>query len=460
MTVEEGFYRIQSNAGKNYYIIPTDQAQYYNSDASTPFLRTRQVTTDNSIWEVISAGDGNYYLRHYVDGKYVVLNATGATGNHQKAVHLESNPDLNQNTSKFRFEKPNTTYRILGPCVDEQDELIGALFGGSNMADQTGDVSLSVECGAGFFHALYGGCNRANITGNVTLNVWGGTFDNVFGGFKGVPVGDSEFPEGVAANITGNVTLNLCGGTITNAFGGSDQNGNISGQITVNVIDSENACPLDVTNVYGGGNLTPYSPSNSSLASPAVNVMHIAQSPGIRGDVYGGGLGSSAAVNSHLVVTIGYDASMSALIPDNYPEPKPAGFLRAFISGNVYGRGSLAPVNGSTSVLVQTDNTTVCSCLFGGGSQAGVTGPSLLQMVGGSVTTAVYGGCNTSGTISNGTSVLMSGGTTATVFGGGLGAGTVVDKGSAAFGATVTGNVFGGGNAGLVNGGTHVTIQP
>jgi hypothetical protein len=50
----------------------------------------------------------------------------------------------------------------------------------------------------------------------------------------------------------------------------------------------------------------------------------------------------------------------------------------------------------------------------------------------------------------------------------GLGAGTVVDKGSAAFGATVTlsgnatvtGNVFGGGNAGLVNGGTRVTIQP
>ena len=303
------------------------------------------------------------------------------------------------NTSGTITGTKSLTIDQTGPCASEQDEFIGALFGGGNLADLTGNVVLDVRCGTGDIKELYGGCNLANITGNVTLNMWGGTVENVYGGSKGRAASD---PLGAkAANIDGDVTLNLMGGTIENAFGGSNINGNITGQITVNVLDAESAtCPLVVTNVFGGGNLTAYSPSNTTLTSPKVNVVHVKKDNSVRGSVFGGGLGRTATVTAYPVVTIGAAA----------PSPLPAGYVApgsnyplATVDSNVYGGGSEASVVGNPTVNIVRADATVGGNVFGAGkgvettnsddqTVALVKGNTSVNMTAGTVKGNVYGG--------------------------------------------------------------------
>ncbi len=210
------------------------------------------------------------------------------------------------------------------------DLVINNSFGGANAAVITGDVETTLICSSDpnsnfSIGSFYGGSNMADIKGNVTLNVYGGTYTNVFGGSRG----ESDSPANIIDNpntpeTEGNVTLNLYGGNITNAFGGSDVNGNITGKITVNVLDYQsNTCPLSITNIYGAGNLTAYTPNKVSdkvISSPEVNVIHMKEGSSITGNVYGGGKGDpghNALVTANPIVNIGYDAdntSMSSLV--------------------------------------------------------------------------------------------------------------------------------------------------
>ena len=308
------------------------------------------------------------------------------------------------NTSGTITGTKSLTIDQTGPCASEQDEFIGALFGGGNLADLTGNVVLDVRCGTGDIKELYGGCNLADITGNVTLNMWGGTVENVYGGSKGRAASD---PLGAkAANIDGDVTLNLMGGTIENAFGGSNINGNITGQITVNVLDAENAtCPLVVTNIYGGGNLTAYNPTALSepKESPKVNVVHVKEGNSVSGDVFGGGLGRTATVTANPLVTIGADAP--ATLPTGLSLPAVAN-RHATVAHNVYGGGSLADVIGNTEVNIKANGhvggtlpSQTNGFVFGGGKgdmnnpqYANVKGNTHVVMDGGYVHNTLFGG--------------------------------------------------------------------
>ena len=304
------------------------------------------------------------------------------------------------NTSGTISGAKSLTIDQTGPCASEQNgEFIGALFGGGNLADLEGDVVLDVRCGTGDIKELYGGCNLANITGDVTLNMWGGTVENVYGGSKGRAASDPLGEK--AADITGNVTLNLMGGTITNAFGGSNINGNITNLITVNVLDAESAtCPLVVTNIYGGGNLTAYSPSSATLASPKVNVVHVKEGSSVSGDVFGGGLGRTATVTANPLVTIGADAP--ATLPTGLSLPAVAN-RHATVGHNVYGGGSLASVVGNPIVNISRADATVDSNVFGAGkgvtttasgdqTVALVKGNTTVNMTTGTVKGNIYGG--------------------------------------------------------------------
>ena len=337
------------------------------------------------------------------------------------------------------------------------DEEVTDFFGGANQVDITGNVTTTIECGAGTFTNVYGGSNQANITGDVVLNVKGGTMENVYGGSKGT--------NSVAADITGNVTLNLYGGTISqNAFGGSNVNGNITGNITVNVLDHEGTCALDVNNIYGGGNVTPYAPTNASATSPTINVMHIKQLDGIRGNVYGGGKGETAVVTAQPRVNIGYVAAMSSLPTVEYPAGIDRTTYVAKVTGSVFGGGNAAAVNGSPVVTLDRINSQVGD-LYGGGSAAGIDGSTTVNMNNGRVTDGIYGGCNTSGTVTGNSTVNLLGGTTGTashsarIFGGGFGQTTMVDGnvhvtfGNVAGTATPTlnGDLYGGSALGKVN---------
>lgn len=346
------------------------------------------------------------------------------------------------------FGGSNLQGQVTGPVITDINgdnvgsacgEEIAEFFGGSNEATLNADVYTLIECGSGLIGDMYGGSNKANITGNVRLDVRGGSFTNVYGGSKGV-VGDSQ-TEPVSADINGNVTLNLEGGTIVNAFGGSNNKGNITGKITVNVIDYElDHCELDLTNVYGGGNLASYTPTDPSEDGSVVNVMHIKRNgtvmvQGVKGNVFGGG--NQAEVIANTKVNIGYDAtSMSGYLPDDLStashNPNPANF-HAYVTGNVYGGGSQAGITGSTYVNVY--NGEVCQNIATGAQSVGI-----------------YGGCNTSGVVTGSTNVDILGGT--------IGRKGVYNNSTGTVSNSTKANIHGGGfGAGTdVNGNVNVTF--
>ena len=305
------------------------------------------------------------------------------------------------------------------------NENIEEFFGGGNLAPITGTLNTTIACGAGTFGEVYGGSKLAAITGNVTLNIQGGAYNYVYGGSKGAA--------GTAANITGKVTLNLEGGIINYAFGGSNVNGNITDTIVVNVIDYELAnCGLQVDTIFGGSNLATYNPTDATITSPIVNVVHVKDNDGVTGSVFGGG--NQAEVSSNAKVNIGYDATtMAVFLPEEYRYDTLTTFPKTYVSGNV----------------------------FGGGNEAGV-GSTLINMYNGTVMTGMYGGCNTQGTVAGNSQVNVFDGTlgaanntTGVLYGGGLGQNTKVsgDVAVAINGAAVTvnGDVYGGSAKGLVN---------
>ena len=421
---------------------------------------TKVIVDGGRIDTLFAGGDGH---TKNGNGDYIPADIHGSVNAHVRGGFYTAVFGASNTAGTITGSK-NVVIDKSGPCANEP-EAICTLFGGGNKADAEGDVSLTVECGAGYFDEVYGGCNLANVNnGNVILTIKGGHFNSVYGGSKGdleslATVAAPNHSE-KAANISGNVTLNLYGGTMTNAFGGSNINGNIGGKITVNVLDYEASnCELDVTNIYGAGNWTAYRPTYSvgqgeSRLSPVVNVIHIKSGNSIRGNVYGGGKGDTdhnAIVVANPVVNIGYNSSMYDTIPSDYFTETTLSSTDDFIAtvtGNVFGGGDLAEVAGSTTVNLQKSNSSVAS-LFGGGNQASV-GNTDVNVTGGSVSTGVYGGCNTSGTV---------GGTiNETSFNGDI---TVdIESNLGSNGSPLTEGIYGGGkgSATLTTGNVTVTV--
>ena len=261
------------------------------------------------------------------------------------------------------------------------EEDIKEYFCGNNLMPITTDLTTTIVCNTEhpvYITDLYGGSNLAPITGNVTLTVDGGVIDNVYAGSKGTNETD--------ASISGNVLLNIHGGTIGNAFGGSNVKGTIGGTITVNVYENSE-CALSIDNVYGGGQLAPYS---HSAGYPEVNIIKGT----VNQDVFGGGLGAGAVVTGSPKVTIGAKRESVA-----YP---------CRVGGDVFGGGNAAAINGNTDVEV-TNRAVVNRNVFGGGNAAAVSTNTEVKLTGAAMVHGnVYGGGNMGEVLGN-TKVIVNG---------------------------------------------------
>ncbi len=402
---------------------------------------------DNTIEDVFGGGDAAAVKKTHlvVNGGRFDRVFAGGNGENAPANIGTGGTNLVVRAGKIRqlFGGSNMQGNIVGPmnvdlnwdnssCVEEIDEF----FGGSNeavigTASSPVNLNTTVACGVNTITDVYGGSNKAKIYGNVNLTINGGTIINAFGGSKG-----ETNTNGVDAEISGNVQLNLFGGTVHHAFGGSNYKGNISGQVTVNVLDTVTTCPLALDTVYGGGNLAPYTPSSATLTSPAVNVIHGA----VTKYVYGGGLGSSAVVTANPVVTVGYDAATMSTLVNGIVAPSytlPTDPL-ATVGYDIYGGGDAANVNGTSTVRVQRCNTTA-KYVYGGGNAADVTN----------------------------TQVYVSGGVIDTIFGGGHGdnapshtvVANVTGNGAVTISGGTIGKVFAGCNLnGSINGNMNLNI--
>ena len=417
---------------------------------------------DNTIQYVYGGGNAaNVSVsKVIIDGglvQYVFGGGNGyGTGNPGANVVGNDTIALNGGLVQYVFGGSNANGMVQGETCLEFAEtptcssrLIDELYGGGNQAADANGITLNVPCGTSGVDVIYGGARMADVgtsetPANVVLNVNGGQLDAIYGG------------NNISGTIYGNVTLNLHGGTIDKAFGGNNAGGDILGTIQVNVLDTCTACPLDVNTVYGGGNMAAYTPTSTATPSPQVNVIHGT----VNDAVYGGGMGNGAAVTANPIVTIGDNvAAHKAIVGATLIDGSGQG------TGNVYGGGDAAAVNGSTTVIYQdTHDDSQVNRLFGGGNQANTNGTTI-NMNDGKVLTGIYGGCNTNGTVVDDIEVNVNGGTlgvegtpmTSGIFGGGYGnltqtnGNVTVNIGDATHTPTIYSDVYGGSALGNVH---------
>ena len=446
-----------------------NQADY--SPTSNDSRATLHVyTCANTIGRVFGGGNAAaaYGVVTTIDGGRFNYIFGGGNGENNHAANIGAggtNLTVNSGVINYLFGGSNETGSINGPMLvavnntggNDCTERIKNFFAGGNLANigapgqgNSVDLNTTIACGT-VFDAVYGGSNLADIYGNVTLTINGGTIGEVYAGSKGVAAGDATYTNGKAANIYGNTILNINGGDIGDAFGGSNINGNITGSITVNMDWSlapngcNNASDLHIDNVFGASNLATYTPTTPG-DYPAVNIKHGT----VSGSVFGAGNGlagdpDKGVVTSNPVVTIG-DANANHT---------------AIVNGNVYGGGNNAAVSGSTQVIYNDNNAnSTVAKLFGGGNAANVSGTTSVTLTSGKVTGGVYGGCNSSGSVGAVTVALNGGqvgatgsGNEADVYGGGYGSATTTtgDIGVTLNGTTVYGDIYGGSALGGVN---------
>ena len=212
------------------------------------------------------------------------------------------------------------------------------------------------------------------------VNFYGGTITgNIHGG--GLGEDNEETESDHAADVYGPVTVTMEGGSINNIFGCNNVLGTPKNTVTVNI----NGGTVNQS-VYGGGKDAAYTPTESTSNYPAVNI----NNGTITGNVFGGGLGTTATVTGNPHVTIG----------DNV-EGHTAAILKS-----VYGGGSLATVDGSTDIVVNSgtigtegQGSATYGNIYGGGFGSSnnvriglVKGNTKITVKGGSVLHNIYGG--------------------------------------------------------------------
>ena len=112
--------------GDNYYMVPAADPQradkrdaYYsanysiaNGDPERPFIATFKTGRDNnSIWQIEASGDGFYYLKHWLTGKYLIYEPPHSDKPNRKSVHLQKTNSPGDN-AKFDIQGSGTGVSI------------------------------------------------------------------------------------------------------------------------------------------------------------------------------------------------------------------------------------------------------------------------------------------------------------------------------------------------------------
>ena len=263
---------------------------------------------------------------------------------------------------------PQSTVKVdiygTDPAPSAEAFALDAVYGGGNMAHYAAGTPVVVihNCDNSI-GSVYGGGNAADITnGDTDVTIWGGNvIGKVFGGGNGER-------EGTQANISGGTNVTIHGGTILEVYGGSNTRGTIGGTINVNVNaqaeEGHDTCPIDIDNVYGGGNKAASNAGNVSIGCAE----HI-------GAVYGGANQANVTGDIDLSITSGHidnvfggnnnsgeiSGSITVTVHDS-------GNTCGMAIGNVFGAGNLATYgNGGNYPVVNILNGTISGNVFGGG---------------------------------------------------------------------------------------------
>ena len=398
--------KITYDEGSTWLDNPGANVGFYDYSAEESTYDTKEKRTQGE--------SGTTFESKYVYGTGVAaVNVFGGLINH---VFGGSNTKGNvRETAITLLEEKMEVNNTEKPCCPFQ---VGDVYGGGKSAPMDADAKMYMACIPGL-RAAYGGAEDADIQGGVTLNITNGRFDRV--------------------------------------FGGNNKSGTIHGPIEVNI--EETGCrPIIIGELYGGGNLAPYSVygynddgtiresgTTPLYKDPVVNVKSFTSI----GNVFGGGYGSTATMVGNPTVNInvamGDKATHSdATIGENAKSHDNGFPIPSHVSGkigainNVYGGGNEAKVIGNTQVNIGT--TEYEYTLVNEEMTVSTTDVSSYYTRTGTGTTAdpyIYTKCPDNSTAAAKTSYYVR---------------------HDVKGADIRGNVYGGGNNADVTGNTEVII--
>ena len=335
-----------------------------------------------------------------IKGTYIINNVFG--GGYGAG---DNNPGANVGYKSFPLNNP--------PATDDEKKTY-----------EYGSGKVVVELLAGKVRNVYGGSNtKGDICKGASVNantVESGDetdtnpcdvlkVDKIYGGGKDAPMeGGAEivldcmpkdwvgeiYAGAENADVENDVSLTITSGKFGAVYGGNKSGGELHGSITVNIEECD-VCPTPIVigELYGGGNLAPYSiygyyeakdVEGNDVLMPRTKEMYdamskadkeaegIAEGPhrdpiiNIRsftsiGNVYGGGLGEEAVLIGNPTVNINEAYVKRDYGSDYNGETRngveiPANKKDAIgIIGHVYGGGNKAKVIGNTTVNVGTE---------------------------------------------------------------------------------------------------------
>lgn len=326
------------------------------------------------------------------------------------------------------------------------------VYGGGNIASgKSGTVDIQCTGDAGKIKNVFGGANMADLTGDITLNIRGGNIENAFGG------------NNQSGLINGNIEVNVDWST------GGD------------------ACGVNkLNNVYGGGNMAPYyaygynddgmekAPVDDEVYGPIVNIRNGIVSK----NVYGGGLGAGAVITGTPIVNLIGGAVEGDTFGGGDAAPVVGNTMVTLTGtsvgkwaegvwtsgGDIYGGGNVAKVDGIAGVTI---NSGKVHDVYGGGNAADVTNTSVL-VTDGTIHNVFGGGhgnkeTESAANVTNNANTTINGGTIEQVFAAGNQLGAIdgqailtIEKPDDATAKMYITEAYGGGNQADGNAGTVI----
>ena len=347
-------------------------------------------------------GGGNGHDNYQLDGKWYE-NPGAHVGYTQFAYYVT---DGTKGTGADEANK----YTALVPSEADGNTEEAKAYRQTHYRYGTGVASSTIN--GGHVHKAYGGSNeKGNIGGEIASQIQQvGTCTIVTGGTYGgsksadtdatinvtldcVENGGEFYGGSYKANINSDVHMHITNGTYSKIFGGNDRAGTINGKITI-TIEEYGCTPINITELYAGGNLAPYSVygyktetqkakdvNGNDISDLDQRIPYRAGEIGARttpywdpriniisatsiGAIYGGGYGAGATMigNPHINVNMtngkirashkDHKSEYATLYPDFDSEGNriiPIGTI-----GTIYGGGNLASVEGDTYVEIGT----------------------------------------------------------------------------------------------------------
>ena len=361
-------------------------------------------STNTTIWGGTVAGNvfggGN--------GENLSLNENGA----QVGYRRDDVTKIDKSLASAITNIHGGTVGVWNTAADGEEVCVsgGSIYGGSNTKGNiVGNIELNlkaqkenvngVEYGCVMKNnEIYGAGNEAAYMGDGVIKLDLGCIDKmseIYGGSK-------------KADMYGDIHLIISSGHFNKVFAGNNLGGCIYGSLKVSV-DETGCNPVIIDELYGGGNQAAYSvygynsdrtvrTSGEKLyADPVVEIISCTRI----GDVFGGGLGSSAKVYGSPTVRVNQIPGVHAGHIDANGNGNADGNQNALGTiGYIFGGGSEAQVIGNTNVEICASQPT----------QKHISGTTEIQAtaynVGANITGNVYGGGNNAD-VTGSTSVMV-----------------------------------------------------